>query len=366
MTDQSTYRVIQWATGGVGAEALKGILTHPRLELVGVKAFSADKHGKDAGDLCSMPRTGVIATTSFEEILALDADCVSYMPNLASLDEVCALLRSGKNVACSPFLFYARNLPDEQRAQLEAACRAGNSSVHGTGIHPGFAGMVLPLAMSGLSRTVDKVLIQERADWTFYDRPKITFDNMRFGAPPAEVGMEKVPFLAFNATLFADQVRMLADAFGVPLERIDIEEEILAATEDHDIICGRIEKGTVNAQRYTWKGIVAGEPRIEIQALWTVGGAYPEHWPAPADGWTVTLEGEPSVQLHGMTLASYENAAACNIADHVHASEIATAMQVVNSIPAICAAETGIRGTFELGNIYSGNGMRHLLSESFL
>jgi hypothetical protein len=308
-----------------------------------------------------MPPTGVLATTSLDEILATEADCVSYMPNRASLDEVCEILRSGKNVASSPFLFYAKNLPDREREQLESACREGQTSVHGTGIHPGFAGMVLPLAMSGLSRTIDRILIQERADWSFYDRPKITFDNMRFGSPPAEVGMDKVPFLAFNASLFADQVRMLADAFGVPLDAIDIDEEVLCADDSYDIICGRIEQGTVNALRYTWKGIVRGETRVEIQALWTVGGSYPAHWPTPADGWTVTFEGEPSIQLHGMTLASYENAGECSIADHVHASEIATAMQVVNSIPAICEAVPGIRGSFELGNVYSGIGMRHLL-----
>lgn len=362
MAEQASYRVIQWSTGGVGAEALKGILMHPQLELVGVKAFSSDKHGRDAGDLCGMAPTGVLATTSFEEILATEADCVSYMPNLASLDEVCQLLRSGKNVACSPFLFYAQNLPEEDRKNLEAACEAGNSSVYGTGIHPGFAGMVLPLAMSGLSRSIDKVLIQERADWSFYDRPAITFTNMRFGSPPDEVSMARVPFLAFNARIFSDQVRMLADAFGVPLDSIDIDEEILVAENGYDIICGRIEKGTVNAQRYTIKGIVMGVPRIEIQLLWTVGGQYPAHWQTPADGWTVTLEGSPSVQLHGMTLASYENAAECSIADHVHASEIATAMQVVNSIPALCEAAPGIRGAFELGGVYSGVGMRHLLS----
>lgn len=71
------HRVVQWATGSVGAEALKGILLHPELELVGVKVYSDEKAGLDAGPLCGMPDTGVIATTSLDEILAIDADCVS-------------------------------------------------------------------------------------------------------------------------------------------------------------------------------------------------------------------------------------------------------------------------------------------------
>ena len=29
------YRVIQWATGGVGRAAIQGIVNHPELELVG-------------------------------------------------------------------------------------------------------------------------------------------------------------------------------------------------------------------------------------------------------------------------------------------------------------------------------------------
>ena len=45
----SRYRVIQWATGSVGGEALKGILMHPELEIAGVKVYSDEKAGADAG-----------------------------------------------------------------------------------------------------------------------------------------------------------------------------------------------------------------------------------------------------------------------------------------------------------------------------
>jgi hypothetical protein len=33
-------------------------------------------------------------------------------------------------------------------------------------------------------------------------------------------------------------------------------------------------------------------------------------------------------------------------------------MQAVNSIPALCAAEPGLRGAFELGLVYTGIGFR--------
>ena len=44
-------RVVQWATGGVGVAAIKGVLEHPDLELVGCWVHSPDKAGKDVGEL---------------------------------------------------------------------------------------------------------------------------------------------------------------------------------------------------------------------------------------------------------------------------------------------------------------------------
>ena len=45
------YKVIQWATGTTGNASLKSIIRNPRLELVGVKVYSDEKNGVDAGDL---------------------------------------------------------------------------------------------------------------------------------------------------------------------------------------------------------------------------------------------------------------------------------------------------------------------------
>jgi len=121
-----TYRVIQWGTGNVGHESVKSILMHPRLELVGVKVYTAEKEGVDAGSLCGMPDTGIRATQDAEALLATEADCVVYMPRLVDLDDVCALLRSGKNVVCTPFLFFAEALPEADREKV----RTNLASIH--------------------------------------------------------------------------------------------------------------------------------------------------------------------------------------------------------------------------------------------
>lgn len=50
-----SLRVIQWATGGVGTAAVKGVLDHPELELVGCWVHSEAKAGKDVGDIIGTP-----------------------------------------------------------------------------------------------------------------------------------------------------------------------------------------------------------------------------------------------------------------------------------------------------------------------
>jgi len=350
-------KVIQWATGNVGGESLKAILMHPGLELVGLRVYAEEKNGVDAGRLCGMPDCGVLATTDSEKILRTTADCVAYMPRHADLDEVCALLRSGKNVISTAFLFYAEALPEASRERLRAACAAGGCSVHGTGIHPGFVGMVLPLALSGMSRTIDKIHIQEKADWTFYASPRITFDNMRFGHPKEEATLAANPFARFNAGIFEEQIWMLAKALGATLDTVAIDQELVVAADSYDVLAGRVAAGTVSGQRYQWRGEAGGKTLIQIDALWTLGGEYPPSWPKPREGWTVGVEGDPSFRTHFLPAASFERRD-LKIEDHVHAADIATAMQAVNTIPALCAAAPGLRGTFELNHVHAGIGFR--------
>ena len=66
-----TYKVIQWTTGFVGREAVKGILAHPELELVGAYAWSPEKDGQDVGELCGIGRLGIQASNDIDALLAL-------------------------------------------------------------------------------------------------------------------------------------------------------------------------------------------------------------------------------------------------------------------------------------------------------
>ncbi|OBH80349.1 dihydrodipicolinate reductase [Mycobacterium mantenii] len=337
---QPKLRVIAWGTGTVGAEMVTTIIDHrPDIEIVGARVYSDSKDGVDVGTSVGRDPIGVTATTDVDKILELDADCVLYTPRNTDLDEVCALLASGKNVATTAFLFHPQRIATADRHRVLEACRAGDTTVHGSGLNPGNLSGALPLALSGMSRTIDKITLQERADWSVYESTSITFDNMRFGQPVEDISPEASEFLAFNSGIFTEQVWLLADTLNADLDEVTATVEAVPAREDHQIFDHVLRAGTTAGQRWKWSGRRNGEVLVEIETLWTVGGEYPDHWPKPQDGWTLTIEGDPSMRTHFFCLASFTRAA--SMEEHVRSASVATAMQVLNAVPAICAAPTG-------------------------
>ena len=355
--DSPPYRVIVWGTGTVGTEILTAIIDHRHdLRIVGARVYSDAKHGTDIGTLAGRAALGVTATTDVAEILATDADCVLYCPRNTSIDDVCALLASGKNVVTTAFLFHPKRIAPADRDRLLQACQAGRSTVHGSGLNPGNLSGVLPLALSGMSRTIDKVTLQERADWSVYESTSITFDNMAFGQPPESISTTANDFLAFNSGLFTEQVWFLADALNADIDEVTATVEAVPAAADHQIFDHLLRAGTTAGQRWTWTGRRNGAALVEIETLWTVGREYPAHWPRPEHGWTLTIEGDPSMRAHFVALASFTRAA--TMEEHVRSASVATGMQILNAVPAVCAAPPGFATMADLPLIRSRTGFR--------
>ena len=70
-----------------------------------------------------------------------------------------------------------------------------------------------------MNRTIDKITLPERADWSVYESTSITFDNMAFGQAVDQITPAANDFLAFNSGLFESQVWFLADELGADIGR---------------------------------------------------------------------------------------------------------------------------------------------------
>ncbi len=338
------YRVIQWATGNVGKEALRGILAHPDLELAGCWVHGDAKNGRDVGEILGGEPIGVRATSSVDDLLATDAHCVVYTPLLANVDEVLAIVRSGKNVVTPLGWFYPKSAPSAD--EVEAACQHAGVSVHGTGIHPGGITERLPLTIASMSRDIRHVRAEEFSDIRSYAAEFVVKEIMLFGKPP-EVARESA-MLDLLGKGFLQSVDMIADAIGVELdaERRTIHE-MAVATAPIDTAFGPLDPGTVAAQRFTWQGTVGGTPVITARVNWLMGqNNLDPAWNFGPEGerFEVEIEGEPSVSatFHGL----HPSEAAAGL--ERNPGLMATAMNCVNAVPYVVEARPGIRTYLDL------------------
>jgi hypothetical protein len=338
------YRVIQWATGGVGRAAIQGVVDHPELELVGCWVHGRAKEGRDAGDIAGIAPLGVAATRDVEALLALDADCVLYSPILADAAVVERILRSGKNVVTPLGWFFPWRSSDW--AVLEAACQAGRATLHGTGIHPGGITERFPLMVSALSGRVTHVRAEEFSDIRTYDAPDVIADIMLFGKTPEEAAQS--PMVSFLATGFFQSIDMVAAELGVALDdEKRTRHEIAVATRPIDSPIGPIAPGRVAAHRFTWEATVGRVPFMTVRTNWFMGedGLDPP-WTFGPEGerFEVEVQGDPPVQVtfHGLHPASIEEGLRRN------RGIVATAMHCVNAIPYVCRAAPGIKTYLDL------------------
>ena len=351
-------RVAQIGTGNVGRHALAGVLANPQFELTGVWVSSEAKAGRDAGELAGLQRkTGVAATNDLAEVIESKPDCAVYnamadnrLPD--ALEDYRRLLEAGINVVGSGpvFLQYPWDvIPDELITPLEDAAQQGNSSVFVNGIDPGFANDLLPLALTGTCQHVEQVRCMEIVDYATYDSATVMFDIMGFGKPLDEVPILLQPMVLSMA--WGSVVRQIAAGLGIALDEVVEVYYREPAPEDFEIASGFIAKGTAAALRFEVRGLIDERPAVVLEHVTRLRDDLCPDWPQPAQpggSYRIEITGEPSYALD-LCLSSPNG-------DHNHAGLVATAMRVINAIPAVVAAEPGIRTTLDLP-LVTGNGL---------
>ena len=339
------YRVIQWATGGVGRAAIQDVIRHPELELVGCWVHSDDKSGRDAGELAGEQPIGVAATTDVDELLAADADCVMYSPLLPDDAVVAAILRSGKNVVTPVGWVY----PDRRKpavAAIEAAALEGGVTLHGSGIHPGGITERFPLMVSGLSSAITGVRAEEFSDLRTYNSPLVVREVMGFGLTPEQA--INGPIAALLEAGFKASVRMVADELGFDAEpRIRSSQEVAVAVTGSDELIVPMEPGTVAARRFRWQALVDGEPVVTAAVNWLMCEVdLDPPWTLGPDGerFEVEITGDPDVLL------TFKGLQPETVAQGLirNPGVVSTANHCVSAIPYVCRAEPGIKTYLDL------------------
>ncbi|WP_204801912.1 diacylglycerol kinase [Mycobacterium riyadhense] len=350
--------VVQLGTGNVGIHSLRALITNPEFELTGVWVSSDAKAGKDAAELAGLTdSTGVRASTDLNAVLATGPQCAVYnamadnrLPE--ALEDYRRVLAAGINIVGSGpvFLQYPwQVIPEELIKPLEDAAQQGNSSLYVNGIDPGFANDLLPLALAGTCQSIEQVRCMEIVDYATYDSAVVMFDVMGFGK-----SMDEIPMLLQPGVLslaWGSVVRQLAAGLGISLDEVTEMYVREPAPEAFDISSGHIRKGSAAALRFEVLGMVDGRPAVVLEHVTRLREDLCPDWPQPAQpggSYRIEITGEPCYTMD-ICLSSRRG-------DHNHAGLVATAMRVVNAVPAVVAAEPGIRTTLDLP-LVTGRGL---------
>lgn len=351
-----TYRVVAWSTGNVGKHALAGIEARPDLELVGLWVSNPDKIGKDAGELAGLGRSlGVLATGSVDDVLALQPDCVinTAMADdrlFDALGDLEKLLRAGINVVASGPVFL--QFPSGGGAGLakgvQQAAIDGGASLFVNGIDPGFANDWLPLSLTAISERIDEVRCMEILNYNTYDQPMILFDVMGLGRPMDNIPMILQPGILTMA--WGSVVQQIAAGLDVQLDGIEEWYERIEAPEDFEIDSGTIAAGTVGALHFEVRGMKGGRAVIVLEHVTRLRDDLAPDWPQPAGHgcYRVVVSGEPNYTLDLQLLGTD--------GDHNTAGLKATAMRLVNAVPAVVAGAPGLLTALDLPLI-TGRGL---------
>lgn len=360
----TAIKVGVWGPGSMGVVALRGVIDHPTLQLTDVIVHSPHKIGVDAGRLAGTDDTGIHATDSPDQLLTGDADVIVYAAaaNLRpaeAISDMERILRTGKDVvSCSVVpLVYPNAVAPEMTAGLRDAAEAGGSSFFTSGIDTGFANDVLPLALTGVSRTVEAITVTEMFNYATYPDRQAIYEVLGFGQPEEYEAFAALPgIFTFG---WGPVLHQLADALGVEIERIDESIERRIVDETFQTPTGVIERGTVGAMRSTLHGFVNGRAAIVLDHVTRMHDDLAPDWPQPnirmqpndlgfggASGrglYRVEIDGSPSMRCE------FEMA---EDGDHDLGARIAGASRLVNAIPAVHAATPGLLSALDLPQIF--------------
>lgn len=329
--EKPMIRVAQWATGTVGAFAMRAVIEHPGMELVGVRVYSATKEGKDAGELCGVPPVGVAATRSIDDIVAAEPDCVLYMPESTDVADLCRLLTNGINIVTTRSEFFNPDMMDPAlRMTIEAACASGGSSIHATGSSPGFITEALPVAIASMSRRIDLLDIEEFANCLEGCSEEMLIDLMGFGDTPEEFARRHTP----DHAAFERSLGMLAAAMGLPLASFETTVEGAVCRKETFLRTKSIPAGSIGAQRVSVTGLRDGKPLMRFSSNWYVTTDVDCAWDLRSDGWRISLMGDAPVEM-AINLPM-------PIEESMRASARYTAHRPVNAIHSVVAAPPGI------------------------
>ena len=184
-------RVAHLGLGVIGVEAAKATAAKPWAQIVGAMDIDPRKCGQTLDLFTGLPALRSIPVySSFEQMMLDDVqpDVVLHAAASSvadSFDQMEPMIRAGVSVvsSCEQLLFPRLREP-ERADEIDRLCKEFGASVVGTGVNPGFVMDLLPICLTGVSRSVDSMYVERVVNAS--TRRMALQKKIGSGMPPAD------------------------------------------------------------------------------------------------------------------------------------------------------------------------------------
>ncbi|MBT3363950.1 MAG: dihydrodipicolinate reductase [Chloroflexi bacterium] len=159
----NSIKAVQFGCGPVGCAVAKMANKRNNIELVGAVDVDPAKKGKDLGEVMGLDsKLGIAITDDIKNVLAKHKVDVVFHQTVSTMDkatpQLVMLAGLGLNVvSTAEELSYPYIANPDRAKQIDDAAKAGNASILGTGINPGFLQDSWPIAMTALCEKVEHI-----------------------------------------------------------------------------------------------------------------------------------------------------------------------------------------------------------------
>lgn len=332
---KNNVRIAIWGFGAMGSGMAKMLLNKKGVEIVGVCDRHDTRVGKDMYEVLGEDRAGrpeVIINPNIEEVLtegscdlclcATDSFTEKAFPRLKFvLEKKINVISTAEEMA------YPQAQNPELAAELDKIAKENGVSILGTGINPGLIMDLLVVILTGCMVDVEQIEAKRVNSLSPFGPAVMEEQGVGITVDEFNKGVEDGSLAGHVG--FAESIRMIGDAIGWPVQKIEQQMKPIVTTVDRKSPYGFAAAGNVAGVNMTGQGYVDGKPLIDMihpqQIEPEMEGTY--------TGDYVTIKGTPEVN-------------AC-IKPEVEGG-LGTIAMCVNMIPQVINADPGLQTMLDL------------------
>ena len=317
------YNVLQVGLGPMGQLIAKLLLKRQNINFKGVVDINPEFAYKKLSSIIDED-SDLIVSSNFEELLSQETPDISIIATSSSLEKVAPLIKQaivyGSNVIslCEELSYPYKKYPDLSE-DLDSLARSSEVSILGTGINPGYLMDVLPIIMTAPCQKVDSIKVTRMMN---SGKRRESFQRKIGTGLSIEQFKEKISKKNITGHVGLEQsIQMICAALGFSYDEIkESMPEAVIAEEDFITSYGeKVLKGNVRGLQSKARAIHNNDEIVSLD-FFAYTGEHEEYD-------SIEIKGVPNIFQ--------------KIIGGIH-GDIGTAAMVVNSIPKVINAPSGL------------------------